>query len=129
MLVLEESKGGKLYELVKLAEGPLHDALRPKDLDPEQRRELWKMLREIRDWLKQTLPEVSAEDFDVDDVLVIDSGNDDGAPGTRSPAFLGHTDRSESTRRGMEVESDELRYPSPAQANTGDGTACAESAA
>lgn len=89
VLVLEESEGGKLYELVKLAEGPLHDALRPKDLDPKQRRELRKVLREIRDWLKQTLPEVSAEDFDVDDVLVIDSGNDDDAPGTGSPAFWG----------------------------------------
>ena len=89
VLVLEESEGGKLYELVKLAEGPLHDALRPKDLDPEQRRELRKVLGEIRHWLKQTVPEVSGEDFDVDDVLVIDTGNNDEAPGTKSPAFWG----------------------------------------
>ena len=89
MLVLEQSEGGDLYELVKLAEGPLHDALRPKDLDPDQRKRLRTALREIRDWLKGTLPEVSAEDFDVDDVLVIDSGDDNDAPGTRSPAFWG----------------------------------------
>lgn len=89
VLVLEESEGGRLYELVKLAEGPLHDALRPKDLDPEQKRELQRVLREIRDWLKRTLPEVSAEDFDVDDVLVIDSGDNNDGLGTKSPAFWG----------------------------------------
>ena len=89
VLVLERSEGGALYELVKLAEGPLHDALRPKDLDPDRSSQLWTALGEIRDWLKGTLPEVSAGDFDVDDVLVIDSGVNNDAPGTRSPAFWG----------------------------------------
>ena len=89
VLVLEQSQGGDLYELVKLAEGPLHDALRPKDLDPSQRKQLRTVLREIRDWLKGTVPEVSSEDFDVDDVLAIDAGDDSDAPGTRAPAFWG----------------------------------------
>ncbi len=89
LLVLEEREGGELYELVKLAEGPLHDALRPKDLDPNQRRELRRVLGEIRRWLQETLPQVSSDDFDVDDVLVIDSRRNDDAPGTKSPAFWG----------------------------------------
>ena len=89
VMVLEEGEGGTLYELVKLAEGPLHDALRPKDLDAEQRRQLLRAFGELRDWLKQTVPDVSAEDFDVDDVLVIDAGDNNDVPGTKSPAFWG----------------------------------------
>ncbi len=81
-VLLLDRDGGNLHELVRNAEGPLHDAIRPKDLSQTDASSLRSALAEVRDWLLANTDEISGESFDVDDFLVID-GDDVAGTGKR----------------------------------------------
>lgn len=91
-LVLVDAKtGGEFHNLVRKAEGPLHDSLTPRRLLPDDRRALREALGQVRDFLKTEVPEVGAESFRADDFLALDFGEDrDGGGGASGrPSFWG----------------------------------------
>lgn len=81
-VLLLDRDGGNLHELVRNAEGPLHDAIRLKDLSKADANDLRSALAEVRDWLLDHTDEISGESFDVDDFLVIE-GDEVGGKGQR----------------------------------------------
>lgn len=91
-LVLVDAKtSGEFHNLVRKAEGPLHDSLTPRRLLSGDRRALQEALGQIRDFLKAEVPEVGAESFRADDFLALDFGEDrDGGGGASGrPSFWG----------------------------------------
>ena len=89
LLLLDSDSGGRLHELVRNAEGPLHDKLDAKQrLSPSEASELRSALRDIREWLRARVPEISSDSYTPDDFLVLDFGND-GEEGKARPSFWG----------------------------------------
>ena len=91
-LLLLDSDGGKLYRLVREAEGPLHDKLHVKDLDDDDRRAIKRAFAEVREWLLAHTEEISDSSFTSDDYLTLNFGDGDdpfwGTPvavGQRAP--------------------------------------------
>ena len=82
VLLLDRGDGGRLHELVRNAEGPLHDDIRPKDLSQPDAKDLRAALGEVRTWLLAHTEEIGGESVDVDDFLVID-GDDQAGRGNR----------------------------------------------
>lgn len=89
LLLLDSDSGGRLHELVRNAEGPLHDKLDAKQrLSLSEARELRSALRNIREWLRARVPEISSDTYTPDDFLVLDFGSD-GEGGKARPSFWG----------------------------------------
>lgn len=74
VLLLDADRGGRLHQLVRNAEGPLHDKIRLKDLSKDDRKDLTSALREIREWVLANTQQVTGDSFGVDDFLSIDFG-------------------------------------------------------
>ena len=78
LLLLESDTGGRFHELVRNAEGPLHDKLDVSQrLSESEARELRGAFRQIRDWLKAMIPELKSESYSPDDFLALDFGDSD----------------------------------------------------
>ena len=88
LLLLDSSTGERLHELVRNAEGPLHDKLDVKRLSSSEARELRSALGEIRNWLRNNVPEIDSDSYSPDDFLTLDFG-DDGGGGKARQAFWG----------------------------------------
>ena len=89
LLMLDSKSGGRLHELVRNAEGPLHDKLDVKQrLSKSEGRDLRKAFREIRTWLRSKVPEISSKSYSPDDFLALDFGQD-GTSGTARRSFWG----------------------------------------
>ena len=92
LILVDSNTGGTLHELLRKAEGPLHDHLAMKSVLSGDRSALRAALSEIRDFLKKEVPDVGTEAFRPDDFLVLDFG--DESSGRRSqrnpgPSFWG----------------------------------------
>ena len=89
LLLLDSLSGGRLHELVRNAEGPLHDKLDVRQrLSKSEARELRNALGEVREWLRSTVPEIGSESFSPDDILALDFG-EDGPGGKSRRSFWG----------------------------------------
>ncbi|MDE2825837.1 MAG: hypothetical protein OXL40_00835 [Bacteroidota bacterium] len=89
LLLLNPERGGRLHELVRNAEGPLHNELLPRQrLLPDEAKELRSSFRKIREELKGMIPEVSSEVYSPLDYLTLDI-RDKGKSGSDLPAFWG----------------------------------------
>ena len=89
ILLLDSGSGERLHELVRNAEGPLHDKLDAKQrLSKSEASELRKAFREIRDWLRSTVPEIGSDSYSPDDFLALDFG-EDGPGGRAQRSFWG----------------------------------------
>ena len=91
LILVDAETGGEFHNLVRKAEGPLHDSLTLQRLLPDDRRALREALGQVRDFLKAEVPEVGAESFRADDFLALDFGEDrDGGGGASGrPSFWG----------------------------------------
>ena len=75
VLLLDSTKGGDLYELVRSSEGPLHNKLHHKEyLSRENAKRLKKAFSEIRQWLLNKVPKIKSVSFTAEDFLAIDFG-------------------------------------------------------
>ena len=89
LLLLESDSGGRFHELVRNAEGPLHDKLDVSQrLSESEAKELRGAFKEIREWLKAMIPELKSESYSPDDFLVLDFGDSD-SDGNAKRAFWG----------------------------------------
>ena len=116
LLLLDSRNGGRLHELVRNAEGPLHDKLDVKQrLSNPEAKELRAAFREIRDWLRSVVPEVRSDAYSPDDFLALDFGGD-GTGGKAQRSFWGTP--VPVTRRDPGFTHDE-RLPGPGTGNGG----------
>ena len=77
LLLLDSASGGKLHELVRNAEGPLHDKLNVRQrLLKDEAKDLRAALKEIKEWLRSVVPEVGSDNYSPDDFLALDFGGD-----------------------------------------------------
>ena len=89
VLLLDSRSGGRLHELVRNAEGPLHDKLDARQrLSKPEAREFRQAFAEIRDWLRSTVPEIGSDSYSPDDFLALDFGQD-GKGGRAQRSFWG----------------------------------------
>lgn len=84
VLLLNAEQGGRLHQLIRNAEGPLHDKIRLKDLSKKDRRDLTAALGEIRAWILENTTEVAGDSFGVDHFLAFDFGESDQEAGGAS---------------------------------------------
>ena len=91
LLLLDSQSGGRLHELVRNAEGPLHDKLDAKQrLSKPEERELRDAFGEIREWLRSVVPELETDSYSPDDFLALDFGEDGtGTGGNARQSFWG----------------------------------------
>ena len=77
LMMLNHTNAERLHELVRNAEGPLHDKLDIKQrLSPSHARDLRKAFKEIVEWLRENVPEVSGDTYSPDDFLTLDFGDE-----------------------------------------------------
>ena len=89
LLLLDSTTGDRLHELVRNAEGPLHDKLDVgQRLSVSEARDLRGAFREIKDWLKAMVPELKSDSYSPDDFLALDFGDND-SEGSAKRAFWG----------------------------------------
>ena len=83
---------GDLHRLIRKAEGPMHDGLSRKLLNPVREREQFATAcRAIESWIKNRVPKkATTETYTPDDFLVVPSGGEGSAGGTGSYAMWGH---------------------------------------
>ena len=90
VLSLTAEKGRDLHDFIRMAEGPLHDAIAMKRLLDQRRRKCRSALREIKEWLLNNTQAVKSDAYLSDDFLTLDFGDTDGKGGGKSGnAFWG----------------------------------------
>ncbi len=89
VLCLDSVPGDDLHEFVRLAEGPLHDAIHIKRLPPLNRRACRAAFHEIKDWIRDNTQEIRTDAFAADDFLSIDSEDGTGTGGKTRSNFWG----------------------------------------
>ena len=83
VILVDAETGGEAHRLIRKAEGPLHNNLSTKLLSKREGRDLRSVLNAIRECIHGLVPEVGADTYSPDDVLVLETGGVDG-PGARS---------------------------------------------
>ena len=83
VLLVDAEKGGEAHRLIRKAEGPLHNSLSTKLLAKAERKDLRGVLEEIREHIREVVPEVGADTYSPDDVMTLEVGGADG-PGAKS---------------------------------------------
>ena len=78
VLSLDARKGDALHNLIRTAEGPLHDSIDIKRLTEQERKDCRKALREIVDWILDNTPSVESDAYFADDFLTLDFGDQRG---------------------------------------------------
>ena len=115
IISLNPKSGGTIYDLVRRAEGPLHnDLLLARIVDRAQRTELFRALGALADWLEKHVDKVSTDSFGVAGIFdEIDFGGESSGSSGRAqrslrgtPVLLG---RRRTSRQIEKVE------PGPAQ--------------
>lgn len=89
VLSLKSEDGGRLHDLVRTAEGPLHDKLVAKRLEDDDRRDFYKAMEEIIKWLKEHTKAVDSEAFASDEFLTLNFGIGEAGAGGGVKAFQG----------------------------------------
>ena len=88
LLVDTATTGERLHKLFRDAEGPLHEKLDLKRLSRGDAKVLRAALKEIREWLKNQIPEVGSDSYTPDDFLTLDFGDDEGTEGGKARRFF-----------------------------------------
>ena len=87
---LNAPDGQHLHELIRIAEGPLHDAITIKRLPEPQRKACRSALQEIARWITANTTAVQSDAYMSDDFLTLDFGDSDGkGRGGSGNAFWG----------------------------------------
>ena len=90
VLSLNAQKGGDLHDLIRIAEGPLHDSIAIKRLPKQRRTECRKALLDIVDWVLRNTPSVKSDAYVAPDFLTLDFGDEAGkGRGARRRGFWG----------------------------------------
>lgn len=89
VLILDSKSGKKLHELVRNAEGPLHNELSLNRLEERERQELRNAFGEIKKRLKEIIPAINSASYSPDDFLVLVDFRQEGETGQKSPSFWG----------------------------------------
>ena len=119
LLLLDSQSGGRLHELVRNAEGPLHDKLDARQrLSKPEERDLRDAFGEVREWLRSTVPEIGSESYSPDDFLALDFGQN-RAGGKARRSFWGSP--VPVTRREPSFPYDD-RVPGGSGTGTGSNT-------
>ena len=79
VLSLDAEEGGDLYDWIRIAEGPLHDAIVVKRLPRDRRTACYRALGEVVDWLRANVDAVSSEEYMSPDFLTLDFGDEEGS--------------------------------------------------
>lgn len=75
----------ELHRLIRKAEGPMHDEISLKLLNPGTERDLFRTaLRAVASWFRNEVPKMNAKTYTPDDFLVVSSGDGVGG-GTGKP--------------------------------------------
>ena len=72
-VLLLNAKDGRIHQLVRKAEGPLHNDVVLKRLQPTERKELTKAMEAVADRIRAHVPVYSNERFKIPDVLSVNS--------------------------------------------------------
>lgn len=72
-VLLLNAEDGKIHQLVRKAEGPLHNDVVLKRLQPTERKELTKAMEAVADKIRAHVPVYSGERFKIPDVLSVNS--------------------------------------------------------
>ena len=78
ILSLNARDGRELHDFIRIAEGPLHDAINIKRLPATKRTACRSALREIAEWIVTNTPAVKSDAYMSDDYLTLDFGDEDG---------------------------------------------------
>ena len=78
VLSLDAEEGRDLHDLIRIAEGPLHDSIAIKRLPKQRRKECQEALGEIVDWIMCNTPSVKSEAYVAHDFLTLDFGEEGG---------------------------------------------------
>ena len=78
VLSLDAERGRDLHDWIRIAEGPLHDAIVVKRLPWARRTACYQALRELVDWLCANTEAVSSEEYMSPDFLTLDFGDEEG---------------------------------------------------
>ena len=90
LLQIDAKDGGEFYDLIRLAEGPLHNEVARKRLDTPGKKRYDRALSAIIEWLRQHTREVQTDAFFSEDYLTLDSGDAEGAlQGSATTSFGG----------------------------------------
>ena len=90
ILSLDADEGRQLHDFIRIAEGPLHDAIVIKRLPAKDQRACRKALVEIVEWILSSTTNVEADAYSAPDFLTLDFGEEDGkSAGRAERAFWG----------------------------------------
>ena len=89
VLLLDASTDNEFHRLVRKAESPMHNGLALTRLAKIERRTLKKALQDTAKWIKDRIPEVSAENYSPDDFLVVETGGEGPGRGAKPYAMWG----------------------------------------
>ena len=78
VLSLDAEQGCDLHDWIRIAEGPLHDAIVVKRLPLARRTACYQALRQVVDWLCSNTEAVSSEEYMSPDFLTLDFGDEEG---------------------------------------------------
>ena len=84
VLCLDADEGRDLYDLIRIAEGPLHDSIRLKRLASADQTRCRKALKEIRDWILGHTRAIQSDSYTPDDFLALDFGDEAGTGAGKS---------------------------------------------
>lgn len=121
-VVLLKAEDGKIHQSVRKAEGPLHNDVSLKRLQPAERKELTRAMETIASKIREIIPPYESEQFKVHDVLSIKAYG--AAPGGRRSSVVGKF-REVPRRRSRamtEGESEVEEGSEPQEFERGKGT-------
>lgn len=126
ILSLNAEDGGRLYEFIRIAEGPLHDTIVIKRLPEQHRKACREALQEIVKWLSGNTQAVTSEEYVSPDFLTLDFGDEDGSSvgKSRTGRFWGAPvpiNRKSAVQLPLfPVEPDDNEVPEGGQVNGGE---------
>ena len=90
VLSLDAEEGRNLHDLIRDAEGPLHDSIAVKRLPEQRRKDCRTALLEIVRWILRNTPSVKSDAYVAHDFLTLDFGDQGGkGAGKSSRGFWG----------------------------------------
>ena len=84
VLSLNADDGRDLHDLIRIAEGPLHDSIRIKRLPRAEQARCRNALNEIRAWILDHTRPIQSDSYTPDDFLTLDFGDEAGAGAGKS---------------------------------------------
>ena len=84
VLCLDADEGRDLHDLIRIAEGPLHDSIRLKRLPSASRTQCRNALNEIKAWILDHTRAIQSDSYTPNDFLALDFGDDAGTGAGKS---------------------------------------------